>query len=97
VDRKLIEEWDKKLSDLGLGMGAGFDHHIIKYGFTVSQLEDLHGRARDLPAEVHETQVRLGRQKRDRQRNAKRAQARAALRSAKAELRSKIWGSESAS
>jgi hypothetical protein len=98
VSKQLIEEWDKKLSDLGFSVGAGFDPHIVKYGFTTAQLEDLHGASSHTP-ESHQQQVARHLDKLFSQRHTnyvrKRSRSRSDLRAAKQRLRELIWGSKS--
>lgn len=83
-----LAAWDKQLEADGLSMSAGDDPHVMKYGFSLSELEDLPY----IPEHVHQESVRLNLQELRRQRHASRTNQRAKLRDEKARIRQAIWG-----
>ena len=105
TDLELIAVWEKKLIAEGLGEASGHDPHVLKYGFTPWQLEDLHGemtghRRRKssgrlqgrLTLEAHQMAVLLNQQAQNRQGHASRGARRAAIKEAKKKIREQIWG-----
>lgn len=92
-DKTPFRKWEEKLEKLGLGLNAGHDHHILKYGFSYAELEDLYQDTEEsLNPSAHQHQVHLYQQELNRQSHASRSAQRAALRKAKQELKAKIWG-----
>ena len=91
VDQKLVEEWEQKLIELGLGVNTGHDPHVLKYGFSIGQLEDVNERMRPLSAGAHQVAVELHQREMNRQDHESRTKLRKKIREEKARIRKAIW------
>jgi hypothetical protein len=87
--------WEAILEKEGLGMGAGHDANIIKYGSSQTALVNAEEEARDkgLTPEVHMVAVREHIRQLNVKRHESRTAYRAKMREEKKALREKVWKS----